>query len=117
MALKDLIILMCTTDPPEKRPDCDEILRNEQWSITIGNIDNFGLNDKGIINNDPNDFFGNYFRHKILSFETFDRRFKVIKDIGEGCYGSLLNVEQKINEVKLTIKMIPKSMLSKYTFH
>ena len=103
---------MCIPDAPDKRPECDEILNEKyQWSIEVGDINYYGLNEPGIMNNITGDFFPDYFRQKMRSFEGFDKRFKKLKDVGKGCYGSLFNVEQISDKKISTFKKIPNGIL------
>ena len=112
IVLKDLIVLMCNNDTPDKRPTCDEIINEKyQWSIEVGDISYFGLDEPGIMSNITGDFFPEYFGQKMRSFEGFDKRFKKLKDIGKGCYGSLFNVEQIIDKKMYTIKKILNGIL------
>ena len=112
-----MIVLMCNYDTPDKRPTCDEILNEKyQWSIEVGDISYYGLNEPGIIDSFNGDFFPHYFRQKMRSFEGFDKRFKKLKDIWKGCYGSLFNVEQISDKMMYTIKKIPNGIILEHFY-
>ena len=95
---------------PNKRPNCDEILFNEQWSINMSDISNLGLDDSEMMVNQPANFVCKYFHEKILSFNRFDKRFKVLQNLSEGDFGSVYKVENKSDRKVFTIKKIPNGM-------
>ena len=111
IALKKLILSMLSSVPNE-RPTCDEILNNEQWSITNRELTSFRLDDSNMLINQAEHFFYNYFKQKLLSINRFDKRFKVLKNVVNGCYGNVFNVEQECDKKMFMIKKITNSIFT-----
>ena len=95
---------------PNERPTCDEILINEQWSITVRDMSFYGIDESDIMKEQQEHFFMNYYRQKILGLNRFDKSFKILENIAEGDFGSVFKVQNEFDKKVFTIKKIPNGM-------
>ena len=104
-------------DNPDERPTCGHIIAdNYRWSITHRHISYYGLDDKDLSKEYRDNFFRNYFQEKILSFNCFDKRFKILENIVEAANGSVFKVQNESDSRVYTIKIIQIGMKMKTKF-